>query len=83
MPCLATTTHLKFKVNTAAISKEERIRLDQDDAKALHVVVFDEFDAIAGARTDGAAEGSRAANSVVNQLLAKIDGDKSINFTLT
>ena len=56
------------------LSKEERIRLDQEDAKALHVVVFDEFDAIAGARTDGAAEGSRAANSVVNQLLAKIDG---------
>ena len=43
--------------------------------------MFDEFDAIAGARTDGAAEGSRAANSVVNQLLAKIDGD-GINFIL-
>ena len=50
-----------------------------DGDKALHVIVFDEFDAIAVARMDhgresGGGEGSRAANSVVNQLLAKIDG---------
>ena len=56
------------------------------EATALHVVIFDEFDAIAAARGGGAAasspsgsaamrgEASRAADMVVNQLLATIDG---------
>lgn len=35
-----------------------------DEESALHVVVFDEFDAIAAPRTEAASEGSKATNSV-------------------
>ena len=42
--------------------------------KALHVIVFDEFDAIGGKRSDANSAAGKAANSVVSQLLAKMDG---------
>ena len=41
-------------------------------------MVFDEFDAIAGERSASNTEGSIASNSVVNQLLAMIDGVKDV-----
>lgn len=47
---------------------------DADDA--LHVIVLDEFDAIAGKRSaGGGSDGSeRVRDSVVNQLLSRMDG---------
>lgn len=50
---------------------------------ALHVIVLDEFDAIARARGGGGDGGSQgdagvARDSVVNQLLAKLDGGELI-----
>lgn len=44
-------------------------------ATAPSVIVFDELDSIAGARTGGASDGaSQAAHSMVNQLLTEMDG---------
>lgn len=41
---------------------------------ALHVVVIDEIDAVFRKRTDTEDSGSITRNSVVNQLLSKLDG---------
>lgn len=41
---------------------------------ALHVIVIDEIDAVFRKRTDSNDSGSNTRNSVVNQLLAKLDG---------
>ena len=40
----------------------------------LHVIILDELDAIARTRSGGSGDGSSTRDSVVNQLLAKIDG---------
>lgn len=48
------------------------------DESELHIIIFDEFDAICrtrGSRNDGTGVG----DSVVNQLLAKIDGVEALN----
>jgi vesicle-fusing ATPase len=45
----------------------------------LHVIIFDEFDAIAGKRTSGDSAGSQVGNQIVNQLLSKMDGIDSLN----
>eukprot|EP00953_Heterococcus_sp_UTEX-ZZ885_P039405 20198-Heterococcus_DN1.PRE.1 len=47
-----------------------------DDDEALHVIVLDEFDAIAGHRSAGGGGdgGERVRDSVVNQLLSRMDG---------
>lgn len=48
------------------------------DDSELHIIIFDEFDAICrarGSRNDGTGVG----DTVVNQLLAKIDGVESLN----
>ena len=52
------------------------------DASELHVIVLDEMDAIA--RKRGAADGdtSGVRDSVVNQLLAKMDGVKEASNVL-
>ena len=61
--------HFQFKKNYGdALSKT-----------ALHVIVLDEFDAIARARGGSGGKGDQgdagvARDSVVNQLLAKMDG---------
>lgn len=54
---------------------EYKARGDESD---LHIIIFDEFDAICrarGSRNDGTGVG----DTVVNQLLAKIDGVESLN----
>jgi SpoVK/Ycf46/Vps4 family AAA+-type ATPase len=48
----------------------------------LHVIIFDEFDAIAGKRTSGDSAGSQVGNQIVNQLLSKMDGVDSLNNVL-
>ena len=52
------------------------------DASELHVIVLDEMDAIA--RKRGAADGdtSGVRDSVVNQLLAKMDGVNELSNVL-
>eukprot|EP00953_Heterococcus_sp_UTEX-ZZ885_P023987 13153-Heterococcus_DN1.PRE.1 len=47
-----------------------------NDDEALHVIVLDEFDAIAGHRSAGGGGdgGERVRDSVVNQLLSRMDG---------
>lgn len=55
--------------------KEQEIR--GDDSK-LHVIIFDEIDAICKQRGGGGAMGG-ATDNVVNQLLSKIDGINSLN----
>lgn len=55
---------------------ERKIREIFSDARvaAPSVVVFDEFDAIAGRRTDDPGGGARANNAMVAQLLTEMDG---------
>lgn len=48
------------------------------EKSGLHVVIIDEIDAMCGVRS-GDSTGDRARNSVVNQLLAKMDGVEQIN----
>lgn len=52
---------------------------DKGEYSRLHVIIFDEFDAIAGNRTAGDSAGSQVGNQIVNQLLAKMDGVESLN----
>jgi len=59
----------------ADAEKEQREKGDQSE---LHIIIFDEIDAICkqrGSRNDGTG----VADTVVNQLLAKIDGVESLN----
>lgn len=45
---------------------------------SLHVIVIDEIDAVFRSRTDSADSGAITRNSVVNQLLAKLDGVRAL-----
>ncbi|EZG52949.1 putative N-ethylmaleimide sensitive protein [Gregarina niphandrodes] len=45
----------------------------------LHIIIFDELDAICKQRGSTGASGSGVNDSVVNQLLSKIDGVNSLN----
>lgn len=47
----------------------------------LHIVIFDEIDAICKAR-GSVSDGTGVSDSVVNQLLSKIDGVDSLNNVL-
>eukprot|EP01041_Mallomonas_annulata_P011047 gene11047-23098_t len=49
---------------------------------ALHVIIFDELDAIAKVRGSLGGDGSGVRDSVVNQLLAMLDGVKSLGNVL-
>lgn len=48
------------------------------DASELHVIIFDEIDAICKAR-GSVSSGSGVHDTVVNQLLTKIDGVDALN----
>lgn len=49
------------------------------DNSALHVIILDEMDAIARKRGSASSDTTGVRDSVVNQLLAKIDGVKEAN----
>ncbi|KAJ1411520.1 ATPase, partial [Ochromonadaceae sp. CCMP2298] len=51
-------------------------------ASPLHVIIFDEIDAIAKKRGSLDGDGSGVRDSCVNQLLSKIDGIKEANNVL-
>ena len=45
-----------------------------EEPNALHVIIFDEFDALGSPRGAGGGTTDNVRDSVVNQLLTKIDG---------
>ena len=56
--------------------KEEK---EKGDESGLHVIIFDEIDAICRARGSSGNSGTGVNESVVNQLLSKMDGVDSLN----
>lgn len=65
--------------NIRKLFKEaEEEQAERGDDSDLHIIIFDEIDAIC--KTRGTASGSTGVNdSVVNQLLSKIDGVDALN----
>ena len=49
------------------------------DESGLHIIIFDELDAVCKQRGSGAGGGTGVGDSVVNQLLAKLDGVDQLN----
>ncbi|MES1904509.1 MAG: hypothetical protein MHPSP_000481, partial [Paramarteilia canceri] len=49
------------------------------DKSMLHVIIFDEIDAICRQRGERSGAGGMASDNIVNQLLTKIDGLESLN----
>ena len=60
-------------------SKMQKMSTRQWAKSALHVVIFDEFDAIGKKRGMMIGDGSGVRDSVVNQLLSKMDGIKKLD----
>jgi vesicle-fusing ATPase len=52
------------------------------DESKLHVIVFDEIDAVCKARGSGGVTASVVHDNVVNQLLTKLDGMRTLNNVL-
>jgi len=61
---------IKRLQETASVGEEDRAFLNS----ALHVIIVDEIDAVFRRRTDSNDSGSNSRDSVVNQMLAKLDG---------
>ena len=56
----------------------EKEQLEKGEASDLHVVIFDEIDAICKQR-GSVSSGTGVHDTVVNQLLTKIDGVDALN----
>lgn len=52
---------------------------EKGDESQLHVIIFDELDAVCKQRGSGAGGGTGVGDSVVNQLLSKLDGVDQLN----
>ncbi|KAI9801445.1 MAG: transport between ER and Golgi ATPase protein [Piccolia ochrophora] len=52
------------------------------DESGLHIIIFDELDAVCKQRGSGAGGGTGVGDSVVNQLLSKLDGVDQLNNVL-
>ena len=52
---------------------------EKGEESALHIIIFDELDAICKQRGSGAGGGTGVGDSIVNQLLAKLDGVDQLN----
>lgn len=59
------------------VDAENEYKQKGDNSK-LHMIIFDEIDAICKSR-NSSVSGTNAGNNVVNQLLTKIDGVESLN----
>ena len=57
----------------------EKDMKEKGDESDLHVIIFDEIDAICRARGSTGSSGTGVNESVVNQLLSKMDGVDSLN----
>jgi SpoVK/Ycf46/Vps4 family AAA+-type ATPase len=60
--------------STWPLSTRLRPPCEVGDASALHVIIFDELDAVARRRGSLSGDTTGVRDSVVNQLLAKMDG---------
>ena len=69
--------HTATKVNDT-VQDAEAEQAARGDASDLHVLIFDEIDAICKAR-GSVRDGSGVHDTVVNQLLTKIDGVDALN----
>ncbi|PHT79132.1 hypothetical protein T459_17184 [Capsicum annuum] len=65
-------------IDTPPIASSSAMKRDQSD---LHVIIFDEIDAICKSRGT-TRDGTGVHDSIVNQLLTKIDGVESLNNVL-
>ncbi|GMI06111.1 hypothetical protein TrVE_jg2405 [Triparma verrucosa] len=63
----------------ALFADAEKEQLAQGDASQLHIIILDEMDAICKSRGSGAGGNTGVGDSVVNQLLSKIDGVDALN----
>ena len=52
---------------------------EKGEESGLHIIIFDELDAVCKQRGSGATGGTGVGDSVVNQLLAKLDGVDQLN----
>ncbi|KAL0940324.1 vesicular-fusion protein sec18 [Colletotrichum truncatum] len=52
---------------------------EKGDQSGLHIIIFDELDAVCKQRGSGAGGGTGVGDSVVNQLLTKLDGVDQLN----
>nr|XP_011463563.1 PREDICTED: vesicle-fusing ATPase-like [Fragaria vesca subsp. vesca] len=71
-------TEKKIRALFADAEKDQRLRGDESE---LHVIIFDEIDAICKSRGSNRG-GPQVYDSIVNQLLTKIDGVESLNNVL-
>jgi vesicle-fusing ATPase len=55
---------------------------EKGDESELHIIIFDELDAVCKQRGSGAGGGTGVGDSVVNQLLSKLDGVDQLNNVL-
>lgn len=62
----------------ALFAEAEKEQLEMGDQSMLHIVILDEMDAICKSRGTAKSD-SGVSDSVVNQLLSKIDGVDSLN----
>lgn len=60
----------------------EREQEEKGDDSGLHIIIFDEIDAICKARGSSSNSGTNVNDSVVNQLLSKLDGVDALNNVL-
>ncbi|KAB2568908.1 ATPase AAA-type VAT [Lasiodiplodia theobromae] len=57
----------------------EKEQKEKGDESELHIIIFDELDAVCKQRGSGAGGGTGVGDSVVNQLLSKLDGVEQLN----
>ncbi|CDU16419.1 N-ethylmaleimide-sensitive fusion protein, putative [Plasmodium yoelii] len=66
--------------NIRNLFKDAELEYKQSGENSLlHIIILDEIDAICRQRGSGASTGSGVNDSIVNQLLSKIDGVNSLN----
>jgi vesicle-fusing ATPase len=52
---------------------------EKGDASGLHIIIFDELDAVCKQRGSGSSGGTGVGDNIVNQLLTKLDGVDQLN----
>lgn len=57
----------------------EKEQKERGDESALHIIIFDELDAVCKQRGSGAGGGTGVGDGIVNQLLSKLDGIDQLN----
>lgn len=63
----------------ALFADAEKEQAQSGEASQLHIIILDEMDAICKKRGTGAQGSTGVGDSVVNQLLSKIDGVDALN----